>query len=213
LTGQQTTTREQIHSIQRTLLDNPRLGIEQQNELSGKLLQLEQVAASTQEKLMLVRDKEQELTLRAEQAGRVMTWQVRDLLLHRPVQKGQALIAVVDPEAEWELELYVPERHIGYLHESDRDSNPKTSVSFMLSSHPGQHFRGRLLQVDRTAASWADDRKSVRVRVSVDRDELPELLNEATVMAKLHCGQRSLGYAWFHDLIDALRGQLAFWWS
>jgi multidrug resistance efflux pump len=211
LTGQQTTTREQITSIQRTLLENPRLSIEQQNELSGRLRQLQQVAINTQEQLELVVRKQQQLALRAEHAGRVITWRVKDLLLHRPVQKGQALLAIVDPDSEWELELYVPERQIRYVAQPPGATAANEAVSFMLSSHPGTTFEGTLSEIDRTAAQWQGQQKSVRVCVSVEKQQLPELLSDATVLAKLDCGTRSLGYAWFHDLIDAVRARAAFW--
>ncbi len=115
LVGKQTATREQILSLQRTLLEDPRLDRSQQNRLSGELLQLKQLSQSIQQQLELVRQKEEHLVVRADRDGQVVTWHVQDNLLHRPVQKGQALMAVVDPAAEWELELYVPERYIGHV--------------------------------------------------------------------------------------------------
>ena len=115
LVGRQTATREQMFSLQRELLDDPRLDTGQQNRLSGELLQLRQLANSIDRQLELVREKERQLTVRSDRSGQIVTWHVRDKLLHRPVQKGQALMAVVNPAGNWELELLVPERHVRHL--------------------------------------------------------------------------------------------------
>ncbi len=74
-------------------------------------------------------------------------------------------------------------------------------------------FVGHLLEVDQTVTDWNGKEATVRVRVSIDRQMLPELRSDATVMAKLDCGSCSLGYSWFHDLIDTVRGRVRFWLS
>jgi multidrug efflux pump subunit AcrA (membrane-fusion protein) len=211
LVGKLTTTREQMLSLQRTLLDNPRLDNVEQSRLSGDLLQLRQVADSTERQLSLVRHKEEQLQIRADHAGQVVTWHIREKLLHRPVQKGQALLAVVDPASDWELELSVPERHIGYILDAATRSPDPLKVSFVLSSYAGQTFEGRLTEIDRVATARDDEGSSVRIRAAIDRHQLPELRSDATVVARIHCGEQPLGYVWFHDLIDTVRTKVLFW--
>jgi multidrug efflux pump subunit AcrA (membrane-fusion protein) len=211
LLGKRTTTQEQIVSVQRALLDNPRLDAEQQNRLSGELIQLKEVAANIERQLALVRQKEQQLVVRATQAGQVVTWHVRENLLHRPVQKGQALMAIVDPQGEWELEVYLPERKAGHLLEALQASDERLTVEFMLSSHPGLPLVGQIVEVDQTAVTREGFGNTVRVRVAVEKSQIPELRNDASVSAQIHCGERSLGYVWFHDLIDTVWGQLVYW--
>lgn len=210
LVGKQTTTREQILALQRALLDNPHLDVGQQNRLSGELLQLRQVDESIQRQLALVRQKEQQLIVRSDRAGQVVTWQVRDRLLHRPVQKGQALMAVVDPAQHWELELYVPERHFGHVSQAVAN-NSEPPVTFVLSSDAKQQYQGTLVEIDRVALAREEYGNTVRVRVAIDKSELPELRCDATVMARVQCGQRAIGYAWFHDLIDTIHAKILFW--
>jgi multidrug efflux pump subunit AcrA (membrane-fusion protein) len=211
LLGKRTTTQEQIVSVQRALLDNPRLDAEQQNRLSGELLQLKELAANVERQLALVRRKEEQLVVRAAQAGQVVTWHVRDNLLHRPVQKGQALMAIVDPEGDWELEVYLPERKAGHLFEACRASDHNLTVQFMLSSHPGLSLTGKIVEIDPTAVQREGFGNTVRICVAVDKQQLPELRNDASVNARIQCGQRALGYVWFHDLIDTVWGQLVYW--
>ncbi len=211
LVGKQMATREQILSLQRALLDDPHLDTAQQNRLNGELLQLRQQALSIERQLQLVHQKEQQLVVRADRAGQVVTWHVRDKLLHRPVQRGQALMAMVDPSAQWELELYVPARHSGHILDAVTRSERPLRVTFVLSSHAGEQFEGSLIAVDPVAIEREDLGSSVRIRVAIDASELPELKADATVVAKIHCGEQSLGYAWFHDLIDTVQSRLLFW--
>ena len=46
--------------------------------------------------------------------------------------------------------------------------------------------------------------------IPIDRDEIPELVPGATVVAKVHCGRRSLGYVWLHDVIEAVQMWILF---
>ncbi|MHB9077175.1 MAG: efflux RND transporter periplasmic adaptor subunit [Pirellulaceae bacterium] len=211
LVGKLTTTQEQMLTLQRTLLDNPRLANAEQSRLSGELLQLRQAADSTERQLALVRDKEQQLQVRADHAGQIVTWHIREKLLHRPVQKGQALLAIVDPASEWELELSVPERHVSYILDAMARTKDPLQVTFVLSSHAGQTFAGQLVDIDRVAIAHDAEDNSVRIRVAIDRRQLPELRSDATVVARIYCGEQSLGYVWFHDLIDTVRTKVMFW--
>lgn len=211
LAGEIATTNQQILSTQRSLLDNPRLTTEQQNRLSAELLQLKQTVDNLQRQLALVQAKEQQLTIRAQHAGQVVTWEVQDRLLHRPVQKGQTLMTVIDPAGDWELELDVPERHIGYIIEASSRGKAELPVTFLLASNLDQMFSGRVIEIDRTAVEQEQQGNTVRVRVAIDKDELPELRADTTVTAKVGCGRARLGYVWLHDLIDTVRGRVLFW--
>src|SRR4029078_10671638 len=103
------------------------------------MLQLQQESQNIERELALVRDKQRQLTVVAPQRGQVVTWKVRDLLLSRPVARGQGLLTRATPEGAWERELNLPERRL--MHVQGAQRNSKTiPVSFVLSSHPGQTF-------------------------------------------------------------------------
>ena len=221
LIGRQTTNQQQISSLQRAQLDNTsasgaRLTAAEQNHLAGELMQLRQETENIERELALFRQKQQQLTVLAEEAGQVITWKVRDQLEHRPVQVGQILMTLADPAGPWELELHVPERRLKHIDAARRmrprsGERPPLEVSFMLSSHPGAEFRGRVIEIERTAEVRGDDGNTVLVRVAVNKDELPQLHDQTTVTAKLHCGRTSVGYAWFSDLIETVQAKVLFW--
>ena len=65
--------------------------------------------------------------------------------------------------------------------------------------------------IDRTADVRDDSGNTVLVRVAVDKDTLPDLRDGAKVTARVHCGERPLGYVLFHDLIETVQAKVLFW--
>jgi multidrug efflux pump subunit AcrA (membrane-fusion protein) len=214
LLGRQTTNEERLTSLSRALLENKRgaarLTPADENRLAGEESQLRQEAQNIERELALVRDKQQQLRIVAPQRGQVVTWKVRDLLLQRPVVRGQGLLTLANPDGPWELELYLPERRLTHLH-SARAGQKTLEAVFVLSSYPGQTFRGQVMEVEQAAEVRGDEGNTVLVRVAVDKSQLPPLHDQTTVTAKLNCGRTSVGYAWFCDLIETVQGKVLFW--
>ncbi|MDP6721426.1 MAG: HlyD family efflux transporter periplasmic adaptor subunit [Pirellulaceae bacterium] len=211
LIGRNRTTQERIRAIQRAQLHDRRLGVAEQNRLGGELLELKQVAESIDRELILLRQKQEQLVIRSETHGQVVTWGVSELLLRRPVQTGRALMTIVDPMGAWELELNMPERRMGHISRAARDSQNRLRVTFVLSSHPGLEFEGRVTDIHRTAEVQGDEGNSVLIRVAIDKQQLPELRSDTTVTAKVNCGRRSIGYVVFHELLETVQSRVLFW--
>lgn len=214
LLGKQTTLQEQVATAQRALLNESQLSIEEQNRIAGELLELKQSLESVQQQLELYAYKQQQLVVRSDRAGQVITWQVRDLLLSRPVQRGQVLMTLVDPAGPWQLELELPEKRLGHAlaaWNSAQQTGQPLSVTFQLSTHPGREFHGEVTEIERRAETRANEGNIVLVRVAIDKDALPELHSETTVTAQLECGRRALGYVLLQDAIEAVQKQALLW--
>jgi len=220
LIGRQNTNQEQIAALQRALLDtsnaSARLDPAEENRMAGQMLELRQEAENLQRELELFQAKQEQLTVVAEQPGQVITWKVDELLLRRPVQRGQVLMTIANPHGPWELELYVPERRMKHLAAAVRQqpaegARPPLDVVFMLSSHPGEEFHGRVVEIEQTTEVRGDEGNTVLVRVEIDKNALPPLHDQVTVTARLYCGRTSVGYAWFCDLIEAAQAKILFW--
>jgi multidrug resistance efflux pump len=209
--GRKRTTQERIRNVQRAQLDGRHLRIEEQNRLAGELLELRQVEESIDRELALLRRKEQQLIVRSEMTGQVVTWNVGDTLLRRPVQTGQLLMTIVDLAGEWELELYMPERRVGHVARAAALSRDGLHVTFIMASHPDRRLTGRVVEIHRTAEVRGDEGNSVLMRVAIDKDDLPELRSQTSVTARVHCGRRSIGYVLFHELIETVHSKVLFW--
>jgi hypothetical protein len=120
------------------------------------------------------------------------------------------LLTLANPDGPWELELYLPERRLAHLQRIAAEQQAP-EATFVLSSHPGQTFRGRVVEVEQAAEVRGDDGNTVIVRVAVDKEQLPPLHDQTTVTAKLNCGRTSIGYAWFCDLIETVQSKVLFW--
>jgi hypothetical protein len=223
LLGRQKTVQEKILSTNKRLLDNNRGGASlltpyDESRLAGELVEFRQEAENIRREQELFTEKQKRLRVIAAEAGQVVTWEVETSLLRRPVQRGQVLMTLANPEGPWELELYVPERRLRHIlaaqergEGSSDETRPTLDVTFMLSSHPGEEFHGRVIEIEQSAEVRGEEGNTILVRVEVDKDTLPHLHDQTTVTAKLYCGKRSLGYTWFCDLIETVQTKVLFW--
>lgn len=149
------------------------------------------------------------LTIRSPIAGQTLTWNVEQLLAARPVERGQALLSVANVEGPWDLELHVPDDRAGYMLAARDAMGPRLDVKFMLAADPSRIVVGKLTDVAMSTELDAEQHSTVAAKVEFDRQAIEGLRPGATAVAKVHCGRRSLGFVWFHDLYDYLR---SWWW-
>ncbi len=210
LIGKKLATRERMAAIERALLGEQRVAVDEQDRLSGQLFQLRKTAQSIDAQLELYEQKRLQLVVASPIDGLVMTWHVQDRLLHRPVRKGQSLLTVVDANDAWELELHMPERRMGHIGRAAAKFDEPLEVKFMLATHPGEEFVGTVKEIDRVADDAGDEGPTVLVRVAVDKEQLPDLRPGASVTGRIDCGTRPLGYVWFHDVWEFVQTQILF---
>ena len=95
-------------------------------------------------------------------------------------------------------------------------------VTYLLAADPGPTYRTVADRIDPTVEPHAAGpagaggvEPSVRVFAPAPRagdaaGALPEVRAGATVVARIRCGDRAIGYVWLHELIDSARTR--FWW-
>lgn len=111
--GQRLATTEQLLAAQRALVEERKLSPADRIRLSGEVAQLTEKLNSLDAQVALYKTKQLELAVNSPMKGQVITWDLRNRLIHRPVQRGQILMRVADPAGPWQLELKMPENHIG----------------------------------------------------------------------------------------------------
>lgn len=201
---------ERLLAVRNILLGENKLNVSERTRLHGERKELEGALASIQEQLRIIEDKQRQLHVRSPMDGQVVTWNVFDLLIRRPVKRGDALMTVVDPHGEWELELRMPEERMGHLSwQMNRDERPLT-VSYILATDPGVTRQGTIKEVHESAEVRGEDGNTVLVKVQIDKSGLSASRPGAEVTAKVNCGRRSIGYVWFHDLIAFVQSKILF---
>jgi hypothetical protein len=196
------------------LFDNEELTEVERSQKESQKLQLQASVTSLQKQLDLLAKKREKLQVRSTIDGRVVTWNVEDRLLRRPVNRGEELLEIADPSSPWELEVKMPESRMGHIAKAATQSNGKLPVTFILALNPGEDLQGEVEEIHRSAEVRGEDGNTVLVRVSFDQDRLREVIANpkigATATAKIHCGQRPIGYVYLHDLIDFIRAKIWF---
>ena len=211
LSGQIKQTREQIRKFRRAIQE--RLSKIDNTMLDGELQKSEQQLISLTSELELKRQQAANLLIRSPADGVIVNWQIRKNLLKRPVDRGQNLMTVVNPDGGWQLEIDVPERRVGHLINRLNSSDEPIEVMFALVSHPGKEFTGTLIEIDKKLEVYSDDGNCAKAVVGFDNEQIPlDLLKTGTrVNAKLYCGTRTIGFVWFHELFETVGTAYKYW--
>jgi hypothetical protein len=106
--------------------------------------------------------------------------------------------------------LHVADRDLGRLREAQSALPGDVPVTFLLATDPSQTHRGVVHGIALNTESVDGRTLAAPVVVRLIGTDIPDPHAGAGVIARIHCGRRSIGYVWLHDLIDAVRTRLWF---
>jgi biotin carboxyl carrier protein len=214
--GQINTARGEINKLKRqkmqinnSITDADRL---QRAQIEGEIAKADRSLASLDTQLQILQAKQARLTVRSPMNGQILTWQVRDKLENRPVQKGQVLLTVADPAQDWDLEIKMTEDRMGHIMRAIEEQGTEAlDVEYIVATDPGVTHWGKIKDIQNIAEVQGEEGNIVLVRVKIDKSDLVTAPRRgATVTAKIHCGEASLGYSLFHDLISWFQSRVLF---
>ncbi len=213
--GRMASSEEQLNATQRALLEDNKISADERTRMSGRVAQLKREIESLEEQRKLHLAKQEYLQVRSPIDGVIVTWQVRDRLLLRPVEKGQVLLAVADKSGPWELEVHMPDDRLGHVNRAvaaARAEGREIDVDYVLATDPGTRHHGTVKEIHEQAEVHGEAGNTVLVRITIDpsRHDKEELGAGATVTARVACGKRPLGYVWFHDVLAFIQSQILF---
>jgi multidrug efflux pump subunit AcrA (membrane-fusion protein) len=213
--GRRASSEEQLASTKRSLLEDDKISADEKIRLAGRKAQLQREIESLEQQEQLYRSKKEDLQVRSPIDGVIVTWQVRDRLLLRPVEKGQVLMSVADKTGPWELEVNMPDDRLGHVNRAAAEAKAAgrdLKVDYIVATDPGTRHYGVVKEIHEQAEVRGEEGNTVLVRVTIDpeRHEKEELGAGASVTARIACGQRPLGYVWFHDVLSFIQTQILF---
>ncbi len=91
------------------------------------------------------------------------------------------------------------------LEKTQRDDLP---VTYILATEPDRSLQGTVKAVDETLIMHPEEGHVMRVRVNIDKKDVPDPRPGATVTAKVYCGTRPIGWCWFHEAVEWVQA----WW-
>jgi hypothetical protein len=213
-------TREQILSYRRQLQGRT-LDQNELNRIQGELAVLRSRETSLTQELDLLHEQEKELIVRSPIDGVVTTFDVHNKLKDRPVEIGQVLMSVAEPNGDWELEIDMPENRIGDVARERnavkelakrRGQEDDLAVSFVLATDPKTTYHGKIGEVAEIAEVVGEEGSAVKIKVPVTDPNLnvADLRPGATAKAKVYCGRRPVGYVILQDPVNFVYSRLIF---
>ncbi|WP_417393024.1 efflux RND transporter periplasmic adaptor subunit [Gimesia sp.] len=184
--------------------------LQQANRLTAEQEELNERLKSLNEQATLLKNQQEALTLKSPIKGEVLTWDLQEKLLARPVQRGQRLLTVADLKGPWVLKMEVPDAEIGHVLAAQRESKTPLPVSFLLLTDPDQTYRGTIEKIAATAEPDADGKPVVQITVKLDHETIRGLRPGASVLPQIDCGTRSLGYVWLRRLFETVQREVFF---
>jgi len=213
--GRKASSEEQLVATRRALLEDKKISADEKTRLAGRAAQLQREIESLEQQRILYETKKHDLEVKSPIDGVIVTWQVRDRLTLRPVEKGQSLMSIADKTGPWELEVHMPDDRLGHVNRAAlaaKQAGRELTVDYILATDPGTRHRGTVKEIHEQAEVRGEAGNTVLVRVTIDPTlhEKEELGAGASVTARIACGKRPLGYVWFHDVLAFIQSQVLF---
>lgn len=179
-------------------------------EIEGRYWQTAAEIESLEQQIKILTERIAQLDVKSPINGLVSTFQIEQLLLNRPVKRGEVLLEVKDDTSGWHLELEVEEKRMGHFVDAQKAAKkPNLPVEYVLVTDSEKKFQGEVIKVDTRTNSSQESGSVVVVHSSLNVDDLPrDPRIGAEVRAKINCGKKSLGYVLFGDVYEFIQKYL-----
>ena len=117
---------------------------------------------------------------------------------------------VVDTQGPWQLELRIPDRAVRHVLAAQAAAQEGLSVRFLFRMAPNTTYSAKLGPVNLATDLDQDGELSTMATVLLNPGEIPDLRPGSSVIAKIQCGRRSLGYVWLREFLEFLQTRLLF---
>lgn len=178
--------------------------------LQGKVAETRIEIAGLTERVAILKDRIDRLLVLSPIHGVITTFQASQLLLQRPVQRGEVLLEVMDNHGQWQLELEVPEHRLGHILAAQSAATPDLPITFRLLTHPEVSYTAQLSNVGTRSVTSEDQGSIVELTAALDSASIAKPSIGAQVRARIGCGRKPLGYCLFGDVIEFVQKYL--WW-
>jgi hypothetical protein len=160
-------------------------------------------------------------------AGTVLNSDFRENFTNRTVRPSEPLLRIGDKRKPWEIELKIPQKHIGHVLTAFDAAKleDELDVDLKLLSAPTRTYKGKLSRrkIGCQAISNRDELGSpdpvIVASVRIDGPGIaesgripPDLLVSGTeIHARARCGNYAFGYCLFHGLWEFFKEKVWFW--
>lgn len=193
-------------SLNQLSTDDPQ-GQLARSQLSSEIIELDQREKQLKQLLQLQIGNRDELVVVSPCKGIVVTDNVEELLDHRPVKRGDALLQIADISGTWHLKVEVPDREAGHI-KSALQENKELIARFRLASEPDTEYIGKITRIADSVRPGSNQESVWTIYVDFEQAQVP-LRFGASVAVQFECGYRPTWYVWLRPLWENLRRR--FW--
>ncbi len=111
--------RKAISRVTSQLFTSRALSPDERARLNGELEEHRSQLKSSENVLRVLKEQEKGLAVTSPMAGQVISWDLENRLMGRPVTRGQVMVKIADPSGDWELELHMAEDRLGYIRQTE----------------------------------------------------------------------------------------------
>lgn len=166
--------------------------------------------------LMLEERRKEKLSVIAPADGIIPDFKRMEILRGRPVKQGDHLFDVMNDNGPWHMELLVEEKRMGHINKARVDmlsssSTDELNGSFTIVSLPQSNFDCKMTTI--ASRSTIDQELGTAyelIAVAKEGVELPTQQIGSEVTARFECGEVSLAFYCFGDVVEFIQRQ--FWW-
>ena len=194
-------------------------------------------AKSSRERIEIINEQIESMTIRSPQDGIVTTWEPRKELMGRPVEIGTELLQLAAIEGEWVLEVEIPDDDMGPVlaAKSQLDADLKAgkkpasttlTAYFVTMTDPEHRYRGYVRRIAPGAETMAEseqykNRHVVKMEVGfsedirqdyLKRNHITEMRPGAEVRTRVDCGATNLAYYLLRKPIQVFYESVLFRW-
>jgi len=194
-------------------------------------------AKSAKERIEIVEEQIDSMSIRSPQDGIITTWEARKTLMGRPVEIGTELLQVAATEGDWVCEVEVPDDDMGPIlaAQSKLDADIKAgrmkvgsplSAYFVTMTDPEHRYNGYVVRIAPGAETMAEseqykNRHIVKVTIGfteavrqdyLKRNEVTVMRPGAEVRARVDCGKTNLAYYLLRKPIQVFYESVLFRW-
>jgi hypothetical protein len=155
--------------------------------------------------------------------GRILNWGFQEQFTNSKLPPTQPILRVGDDQGDWEIELKIPQKHIGQVKRAfEKLKTNELDVDLLLASTPTETYTGKLSR-DKIAGEAVPDKDDpnateptvlamVRIKGNDITKPIPRSLFTAgtEVHTKIRCGNEPMGYSLFYGLWEFYYENIAF---
>jgi hypothetical protein len=207
-------------------------------QIKAQLAEATLTARNAHERIEIIQEQQESLTVRSPQDGIITTWEAKKNLMGRPMDVGSELLQIASTEGEWLLEVEVPDDDMApvlaakrQLEEDIKAGRKKEGdtlkASFVTMTDPEHRYHGFVRKVAPSAEDKPEsgeqykNRHVVKVTIGfpeevrldyLRRNQIKEMRPGAEVRAKVECGPTNLAYYLLRKPLQVFYEKVLFRW-